>query len=123
VPDVFDRIQKLAGPTMRGLASQFAPQICKGLLIEYLAKVDIGDIMTEIENNTSLWSQMGTDYQEKIKKLVNMAQGHIEWLTSEWTINAIRKDLPRHASLFLGWRKARNWLDKQLAEIQQQLLA
>ena len=124
MPDVFDKIKKLAGPTIRGLTSQLAPQICKGLLIEYLGKVDISDIMTYVEKNTSLWSQMSPEIQGKTRKtVVDLTQGHIEWLTPEWAINAIRKDLPRVASLFLGWRKARNWLDKQIAEIHQQLLA
>ena len=128
MPDVFDRIQKLcrrhAGPTMRGLASQFAPQICKGLLIEYLGKVGISDIMTYVEKDISLWSQMSPEVQEKTRNIVvKFTQGHIEWLTPEWSIDAIHKDLPRVASLFLGWRKARNWLDRQIIELHQQLSA
>ena len=122
MPDIFDRVQSLAGPTMRGLASLAAPQICKGLLIEYLGKVKIGDLMSYVEKNTSLWGQVSLEHQKRAKKLVvSLDQGHTEWLTSEWAIEAVRKDLPRVASLFLGWKKARNWLDRQIVDVRNQL--
>ncbi len=119
MPDIFEKVQSLAGPSMRGLAAQFAPSITKGLLIEYLGKIKIEDIMSYVEKDVSLWSQT-PEYQAKIKKLARM-QGNLSWLTSDWLIEAIRKDLPSLASMFLGWKKARNWLDRQVAELKQQI--
>ncbi len=120
--DIINKAQRLAAPTMRGLASQFSPQITKGLLIEYLSKVELSDIMTYVEKNTSLWSQMTPEYQAKAKKVVKM-QGGLNWLTSEWLIEAVRKDIPRLASLFLGWQKARNWLDRQVIDLKERVSA
>ena len=120
MPDIFEKVQSLAGPSMRGLAAQFAPSITKGLLIEYLGKIKIEDVMVYIEKDVSLWSQT-PEYQAKIKKLTRMQGKNLSWLTSVWVIEAVRKDLPGLASMFLGWRKARNWLDKQVIELKQQI--
>jgi len=122
MPDIFDKVQKLAGPTMRGLTSQFAPLMCKGLLIEYLGKLKIADIIDYVENDISLWSKLDIANKDKAKKaIISLTQGHVGWFTSEWAINAIRKELPRVASLFLGDQKARSWLDRQIIDIKQQL--
>ncbi len=112
-------VKKLGGPTLRGLNSHFAPQIAKGLLVEYLVKIKISEIITYVEKDMSLWAQMTPEYQAKTKKIFKM-QNDLHWLTSKWLIDSIRKDIPRLASLFLGWKKALNWLDRQVAEIRQQ---
>jgi hypothetical protein len=39
--------------------------------------------------------------------------GSIGWLDADWAIDAIKGDFPTIASLFLGWRKANNWLKRQ----------
>lgn len=117
--NIINQVQKLGGPTLRGLASHFAPQIAAGLMVEYLNKVKITEIITYVEKNISLWSQMTPEYQAKVCKMLS-TQKNLSWLTTEWLIDAIRKDIPRLASLFLGWDKARNWLERQMDEIRQQ---
>lgn len=108
----------MAGPVGKGLASQFLPSIMKGLLVEYLGKVDISVIIDYVEKDTRLLSLMPEQSIERAKATINdLTKGNISWFTSEWTINAIRKDLPKVASLFLGWDKARNWLDRQVKDI------
>lgn len=122
MPDIFDKIKQMAGPTMRGLTSQLAPQITRGLLIEYLGKVKIADIIDYVEKDIPLWGKLDIANKNKAKKTIaSLTQDHVEWFTSEWAIDAIRKELPRVASLFLGDVKARNWLDRQIVDIKQQL--
>jgi len=118
---VFDKVKNLAGPTMRGLGSQFAPSIAKGLLIEYLGKVKTREIIEYVEHDVSLWEKLDINKDKVRNTITSMTQGHLEWFTSEWAIDAIRKDLPGIASLFLGDDKARRWLERQITDIKQEL--
>lgn len=107
---------------MRGLVNQFAPGIAQGALVELLRhqKVDVNMVIQWVQDNSSLWNLMGQEDRDHLKALVSQVSD-ISWITPDWAINAIRKDLPGVASLFLGWTKAKNWLDRQIEEIKREL--
>lgn len=118
--EVFDKIKRYADPMLRGGFGLAMPGIIQGVLIEYLGQASIPEIIKFVETDQSLWSQVEPEMQDKIKNLVSRF-GDISWLTAEWTINAVRKDLPAYASLFLGWPEGREWLDRQVKEIHQNI--
>lgn len=107
---------------MRGLVNQFAPGIAQGALVELLhrQKVDYKMVIQWVQDNSSLWKLIGQEDRDHLKALVSQVND-ISWITSDWAINAIRKDLPGVASLFLGWQKAKNWLDRQIEELKREL--
>ena len=117
IPDVVKRIGKLAG---KGLTGEFAPEIAKGALVEILKvrKVDVKLASAWVEKNTCLWDTFEPSEQESLLRLRQYV-GKIDWLTVGWFIDAIRVDLPAVASLFLGWRKAGNWLARQVDIIKE----
>lgn len=104
------------------VASEAAPFVFKGYIIEFFKskKLDVKTVCQLVENNTSLWALMDNRGQEKVRNLVRRL-GNIDWLTSEYLINAVKGEFPRIASLFLGWRKAHNWLERQMEEIKKQV--
>lgn len=120
--DVLNKVQHLATPTMKGLAAQFLPEVVKGLLVEYLGKVSLQEIVKYIEEDAELWEQIPPQTQEKTKSFLNnLTKGHIDWFTTTWMINAISDDLPAVASLFLGWEEAQEWLDRQIVNIKEKI--
>lgn len=115
-------LKNLGNMAITGLVSQFAPGIAAGFLVELLKehKVDVQVISLWIQENRSLWGEMGFEDQENMRALA--AKVHdVSWMTADWAIEAVRRDLPAIASLFLGWPKARHWLDRQVAIIQREL--
>jgi hypothetical protein len=108
---------------LRGFATQAAPSIAQGALIELLRHqgITVGIISEWVQRNRSLWKQISPEDRKHIKDLVSQVND-VNWLTSEWAIEAVRKDLPAIASLFLGWTKARNWLDRQIEELKRELV-
>jgi len=104
----------------RGVASKMAPSVLQGALVKLLEPVTMDKAIDWVNNNTSLWDTMGPKYQEGLLSLAQHA-GKMDWLTADWIIDAIRKDCPALASLFLGWRKAHNWLTRQVEIIQREV--
>ena len=45
----------------------------------------------------------------------------VDWLTVDWFIDAIREEHKALASLFLGWKKGRNWLARQIKAIKTEM--
>jgi hypothetical protein len=117
-------LQKYGPGMLHGLVAQFAPGIARGALVELLKHQKVNTkIVTEwVQKDRSLWAQIGPDDRESLKKLVAKVND-VSWITSDWAINAVRKDLPAIASLFLGWKKARNWLDRQIEELKRELVS
>ena len=107
---------------LKGGLIEVAPGIAGGMLVELLKtrNVDIKKASNWVENNTSLWDQLEPNHQAMLKDLVKRA-GNIEWLDADWVISSLKGDLPAVASLFLGWRKANNWLKRQVEIIKKEV--
>jgi hypothetical protein len=104
---------KIAG---RGLVAQMAPPILKGALVEILRPVTVQEAAEWVNNNTSLWDTLSLQHQEGLQMMAQKV-GSLDWLTADWVIDALKKDCPALASLFLGWKKGHNWLVRQVAII------
>jgi hypothetical protein len=106
----------------QGLIGQFAPGIAQGALLELLRKkkVTTKTVTQWVQENSSLWKQLDPEDQQHLRDLVSQVND-ISWISPDWVIDALRKDMPGIASLFLGWMKARNWLDRQIKELKREL--
>lgn len=118
------------GLAVKGLIQVGAPSMLKGLLVELLNqpaiykgrqhKINVKLVVELVENNESLWLLFDQNRISQIRRIATQL-GSIDWITPEWVIDAIRNDHSALASLFLGWRKSRTWLGKQISEIVSQL--
>ena len=115
-------LKKYAGMFSKGFVIKMAPEIAKGMLVEMFRakKVSVTSASDWVQNNTSLWKTLDPDEQAMLKNLAERA-GNIDWLDADWVIDAIRKDLPAVASLFLGWKKANTWLKRQVEIIRREV--
>lgn len=106
----------------RGVVIKLAPEVAKGMLVEIFKakKVSVKSASDWVQGNTSLWKTLEPDEQVMLKDLAQKV-GDIAWLDADWAIDAIKGDFPAVASLFLGWRKANNWLKRQCEIIKNEL--
>ena len=113
-----DKIQRLLEITLKGFTLNNLPAICKGFLNESLTRnvVTVETVLEMVDKNQSLWKAIS---QEDYDRLVNIYSrvGKVDWLTADWLIEAIKEKHAAIASLFLGWRKSYNWLERQVKEI------
>ena len=114
-----ETLKKYGGILGKGAIINVTPAIAQGALIELLKKENVGTVTEWVQSNRSLWDSLGIQNQERLHRLTKM--GNIDWLTAEWAIDSIRKDLPAITSLFLGWKKAHNWLERQVVIIKSEL--
>lgn len=110
-----ETLKNLGGFLGKGIIAQMLPQITQGALVELLKakKVDVKKATQWVENNNELWKELEPEHQERLKMLAHKA-GRVDFMNVDWAIDAMRKELPALASLFLGWRKANNWLGRQI---------
>ena len=120
IPEV---LRKYGGVFGKGIVATIAPEIAKGAFIELLRikKVNVKKATEWVQNNTSLWDALEPEYQERFKELASKI-GDVNFLTYDWAIESIRGDFPAVASLFLGWKKANNWLGRQIEQIKQEVM-
>ena len=113
-------LRDFADITLKGLVATNAPKILKGMMIAFFTDYNINSIVATdlIMKNESLWAQVPEEQYYKIQRALDQI-GDIDWITSEWIIDAIRADHPGLASLFLSWIKGKNWLDRQVLEIKE----
>lgn len=113
-------LKKYAGLFSKGLVIEMAPEIAKGMIVEIfkVKKVSVKSADDWVQNNTSLWKTLDPDEQALLKDLAQRV-GNIDWLSADWVIDAIKSDFPAVASLFLGWKKANNWLKRQVEIIRK----
>ena len=121
---MLDYVKGFGELTLRGLVATNAPIIAKGILVSLLQQyhVSVDKVVTQVQENKSLWELFPAEHYDKLQRAMSQV-GNVDWLTVEWTIDAIKKDHPALASLFLSWRKGRNWLERQLKEIRAQVEA
>lgn len=116
-----DTFKKYGAVLRKGLVAEMAPNAVKGALIETLLerKVNVVKATEWVEKNVSLWDTLEPGHQKALRYVGR--EGSVEWLTPEWVIAAIRHDLPAVASLLLGWKKAHNWLVRQVEIIKEEV--
>ena len=119
---MLSNIREIGELTLRGLISTQAPNLFKGVLNELLRRDDItvDKVVIMVQGNQALWDQLSSDIVHSLRRAAEHITD-VDWLTPEWFIEAIKKDHPALASLFLGWRKARNWLGRQIEVIKKEL--
>ena len=115
-------IKKAGGVLSKGFVATFAPRVLKGTLVEFFKQknVDVDKITEWVLADKSLWDNLGTERQRQFKHLAGKIRD-VSWLTDDWVIDSLRADFPAIASLFLGWKKSRNWLKRQIIIIQKEL--
>ena len=104
--------------TLKGLVSVNAPTIFKGILNEWFRQQDITvkKVIPLIEQNKSLWLLFPPEYYPRLEKIASQVSD-LSWLTADWVIDAVKEEHRALASLFLSWKKGRNWLDRQIEEM------
>ena len=117
VPEELKKYGKYLG---HGLIAEMAPEIVKGALVEMLRvrKTNVKKASDWVQSNASLWDSLTLAQQKGLIKLGENVH-NLDWLTGEWVIQAIKDDFPALASLFLGWRKGSNWLERQVVIIKE----
>ena len=115
------KIEKIAPLLGKGIVAEFAPDILKGVFIELVGKrIDLKELTRMVERDDSLWDMMKPEHQKLTKQLARKL-GDVGWLDTPWAINALKGDYPAIASLFLGWKRANNWLTRQLEVIKKEV--
>lgn len=117
VPAV-DKWAKLVG---RGMVAQFAPDLVRSALVQLFQEreVSVQEAIEWVEHDHCLWGCMKPQHQNEVRKAARIL-GKVDWLTADWAIKALRKDLPALASLFLGWDEGKEWLERQITMIKEQ---
>ena len=107
----------------KGFAIHMAPSIGKGVLLEILRakKIDVAKAAKWVENNNSLWEGIDPKYKINLKKLAQKV-GNLDWIDVNWAIASMTEEFPAVASLFLGWKKGRNWLGRQIEILKKEAM-
>lgn len=119
---VLENLKGFGKMTLQGIVATQAPVVLKGMLNELLRRDDItvAKVVVMVEKNQSLWSHLSPEITHSLYRAAERVPD-IDFLTVEWFIDAIREDHRALASLFLGWKKARNWLTRQIEAIKAEL--
>lgn len=117
-------LKNIGNILFKGSIIEAAPQIAAGMLVQFLRNRNIGvkEASEWVVSNKTLWDMLEPKYQDYFRKMAQRLNGNIEWITAEWAIDACREELPTLASLFLGWKKANNWLVRQIVIIRQNVV-
>lgn len=117
-----EEIKEYAGLFGRGIIIKAAPEVVKGILVGIMKtkKTNVQGVTKWVEENVSLWDALEPKHQEGLMRLGEYVK-NLDWLTASYFIDAIREELPAVASLFLGWKKANNWLERQIETIKTEI--
>lgn len=115
-------VKKLGTFLGKGLVSEFAPDILSGTLVELFRakRVNVAKATEWVQANNSLWDSLEPKHQGQLKRLAQKL-GNLDFVTTEWAIDSLRSDFPALASLFLGWKRGYNWLQRQLEVIKKRI--
>ena len=129
-----ETIKKFGTPLMKGLISQAAPSLLRGVLLDYLSNIQMERLQFYVANNISIWEKVDPDYQQKIRNLCSGLK-HADWLTAEWLVTSARARITKIGekpdpklqkekqklcalnSYFLSSKSAYTWLDSQTVVI------
>lgn len=98
---------------LSGLISEFGPSVLKGVMNEYMKRVNTRELIEWIQADKSLWDNLEEKWKVQVKRYVPRG-GNIDWLTYEWLFEITRNCNPSLASLFLNWKQGREWLQRQI---------
>lgn len=117
-----NQVKEYARVLGKGFLMQRAPGIAAGLISELFREwnVDVAKIKADVHNDRDLWSNLTPEQWNHLRKACDML-GDLDFLTTDLVINAITKDYPGIASLFVNSPMAREWLEKQVATLKQRL--
>lgn len=107
-------LKQYGGLFGKGLLGVAAPAVAKGFLIENLKGISVKQVSEWVTMNKSLWGELNPQNKDTIKNILSEYVTDLTWFTADWVIDSLKKDLPALASLFLGWKKASNWLERQI---------
>lgn len=114
-------ITKIGNIFLGGVMGEMAPGVLKGILIELLKDTTLAEASEWVNSNYTLWDKTSPAYQEQIRRFA-LKLGDLSWLTADWAILTLRDKKPALASLFMGWKKGHNWLERQIVIIKEQLV-
>ena len=106
----YGSLLKYGNSMFKGLLADMAPGLLKGAMNEILVNITVAEACAWVESNYCLWDTVGDAHRNQLK---NLKLNDTAWLTADWCINAVKDKKPQLASLFLGWKKAHNWLERQ----------
>ena len=117
-----ESIKGIARTTFHEVMASQVPTIFKGMLNELLRRDDITfeGIVAMVEKNESLLSHLTPEITHGMRRAAELVPD-VDWLTADWFIDAIKEEHRALASLFLGWKKARNWLARQIEAMKQEM--
>lgn len=117
-----DNIKSVARTTFKNVMASQVPTIFKGMLNELLRRDDITfeAIVAMVEKNESLLPHLTPELTHGMRRAAELVPD-IEWFTVDWFIDAIREEHKAMASLFLGWKKGRNWLARQIKAMKAEM--
>ena len=117
-----DQLKHYSGTVGKSLMGEMVPGMAAGLITEQFHEwnINLADITNDIKNNRSLWA--GLEEEQK-RQLAFAAKriGSLDFITVDWFIDAIKKDFPAVASLFLNWDMAGKWLERQINELKEDI--
>ncbi len=118
-----EKVKKFGGSMVKGFIEDMAPDIAQGILIELLKKrkLNVKVATNWVESKFNLWDSLSPAEQKSLKNLASRIN-KLDWMTVKWGIDAIEKEFPAVASLFLGWKKANTWLSRQVEIIRKHLI-
>jgi len=117
-----DKIKRQFEFLGKGLISEMVPGIIQGVILTTMQenRVNVQGATRWVEENVNLWKTLKPEQQAAFKKLPSYTHD-ISWLTAGFFIDAIKVELPAVASLFMGWKKASNWLERQVENIRREI--
>lgn len=104
--------------------AQVAPGLASGVINEFFHQwnVDVDKITEDVQRDRPLWGEMGPDERRQLAAFAGKMD-NLDFITSQWLIDSIKKDFPAVASLFLNWLEAGEWLGRQIDELKRELAA
>jgi len=113
-------LKRYGGIAFSGLLLQYAPDIMKGALAEAVKNVTVAEASKWVAEDKYFWDNISPKYRQ-IMHQYSSRLGKAEWFTTEWIIDCIATSNPALASLFLGWKKGHNWLERQVNMLRREL--
>jgi hypothetical protein len=105
---------------INGALINYGPSVLKGVMKEYLGMIVFSEMVDWVNKDRNLWDELPDNYK-KILKTYGVRLGKLEWLNVEWIIEAGQTSNPGIASLFIGWEEGREWLNRQLENMKEQI--
>ena len=119
----FSQLKKYKPIIEKGIMLEYAPQMVQGALVEILDVIglDVKKANEWVQKDICLWDELDPKYQQTLINL-RIKLGDLNWFTGKWIVNAIRREKPALASVFIGWVKAGNWLERQASIIREKTI-